>query len=338
MLNNRFFIIIVIIIGLLAGVIGGVILAIRNNNDEPDDTITDVPSDTTNAPNHDNRFEHIVGEPVVEFDEGAEIYFDESLVAYLNRMEFGVPATDEDGNYYCDNDGDIVYDQSEEKNLEWVLDNLITLVNHFAKEEYSMDASHQIQRFYVTYYERLKDLSYDELVEKLSICFPTGGANAETLGDTVLETFGISSGDNCAFVFKPILVAKIKVEFYNVLPSVVELTEEAEALCIYDNWRNEEDEGYERNLEGWLRNVIAVAQANGCDDEHVMVAQILYAGTLANAEYKSDWDDALIRCLSVEEWNYEALKQKVEQEFGVTIDYNVPIQEYFDSLETEVIE
>ncbi len=336
MLNNRFFIIIVIIIGLLVGVIGGVILAVRNNNDEPDDTITDAPSDTTF--DDDYRFEHTVGDPVIGFDEGAEVYLDESLVAYLERMEFGVPATDENGNYYLYDDGDIVYDTSEEKSLEWVLDNLITLINHFAKEEYSMDASHQIQRFYVTYYERLNDLSYNDLVEKLTICFPSGGANAETLGETVLETFGIGSGDNCAFVFNPILVAEIKVEFYNVLPPTVELTEAAEALSIYDNWRNEEDEGYERNLEGWLRNVISVTKEKGFDDEKVIVAQILYAGTLADAEYRANWQDALVKCLSFEEWNYEALKQKVEQEFGVTIDYNVPIQEYFDSLENEVIE
>ncbi len=332
MLNNRFFIIIVIVIGLLVGAIGCVIIAVRNNDKAPDETITDVSSGTSDDPNHDDRFEHIVGEPVIEFDDGSEVYFDESLTAYLNRMEFGAPATDADGNYYFDKDGDIVYDLSEEKNLEWVLDNLITLINHFAKEQYSMDASHQIQRFYVIYYDRLTDLNFEDLVAKLKVCFPSEGANAETLGETVLNTFGIGSSDDCAFVFKPIQVAEIKVEFYNVALEDVVLAEEAEALCIYENWRNEEDDGYERNLEGWLHNVISVAQSNGFDEEKTMVAEILYAGSLANAEYRSDWKDALVRCLSVEEWNYESLKPVVEMEFGVTLDHNVPIQEYFDTI------
>ncbi len=338
MLNNRFFIIIVVIIGLLGGIIGGVVFAMRDNDTEPEDTTVNNPIDETITPTEDDfHFEHIKGEPVIEFDEGAEVYLDESLVAYLERMEFGVPAINDDGNYYFDSDGDIVYDMSEEKNLEWVLDNLITLINHFAKEEYSMDASHQIQRFYVMYYDRLTDFSYEELIEKMSVCFPNGGADAETLGETVLNTFSIGSGDNCAFVFSPITVAEIKVEFYNVAPEDVTLTEEAEALCIYDNWRNEEDDGYERNLEGWLHNVISVAQSNGFDEEKTMVAQILYAGSLANAEYRADWKDALVRCFATQNWTYDAFKQAVETEFGVTIDYNVPLQEYFESIENGVV-
>lgn len=226
---------------------------------------------------------------------------------------------------------------SEEQNLEWVLDNLITLINHFAKEEYSMDANRQIQRFYLINYDRFLDTSYEDLIAGIVECFPKEGADAETLGDTVLNVFGISSGDGCAFVFSPIEVAEIKVEFYNVAPGDVTLTDEAEALCIYDNWRNEEDDGYERNLEGWLHNVISVAQENGFDDEKTFVAQILYAGSLANAEYRSDWKDAMLRCFAVTEWTYDSFKQAVETEFGVSIDYNVPIQEYFSSVENEVV-
>ena len=339
MKNKRSIIVLCLASILLFGVIAGTLAAVLNRDNESYETQTDKTDDGMGEQTtDDNRFEHIVGEPVIEFDEGAEVFLDQSIIPYLERMENGVPATDENGNYYFDSDGDIVYDMSEEKNLEWVLDNLITLINHFAKEQYSMDASHQIQRFYVMYYDRLTELSYEELIKKITECFPTGGADAETLGDTVLNVFGISSGDKCAFVFSPISVAEIKVEFYNVAPKNVTLTNEAEALCIYDNWRNEEDEGYERNLEGWLHNVIFVAQENGFNDEKSIVAQILYAGSLANAEYRADWKDALIKCFAVTEWTYDSFKQAVETEFSVSIDYNVPIQEYFSSIENEVIE
>lgn len=339
MKNKRSIIVLCLASILLFGVIAGTLAAVLNRSHESDETQTDKTDDGMGEQTtDDNRFEHIVGEPVIEFDEGAEVFLDQSIIPYLERMEVGVPATDGLGNYYLDGVGNVVYDMNGEKNLEWVLDNLITLINHFAKEQYSMEASHQIQRFYVMYYDRLTNLLYDELISKLTECFPTGGANAETLGDTVLNVFGISSGDECAFVFSPISVAEIKVEFYNVAPQNVALTDEVETLCIYDNWRNEEDDGYERNLEGWLHNVIFVAQENGFNDEKTIVAQILYAGSLANAEYRADWKDALIKCFAVTEWTYDSFKQAVETEFGVSIDYNVPIQEYFSSIENEVIE
>ena len=338
MLNNRCIIPAIIILLIVALTIS--LYYIFREDAEQEDEQTepaDTTADDTIVIEPDYRFEHIQGQPVIEFDEGAEVFLDQSIIPYLERMETGVPAINENGNYTLDSDGEIVYDMSEEKNLEWVLDNLITLINHFAKEEYSMDASHQIQRFYVMYYDRLTDLSYDELIMKMTESFPKEGADAETLGDTVLNVFGISSGDDCAFVFSPIEVAEIKVEFYNVLPTDTVITDEEELLCIYDNWRNEEDDGYERNLEGWLHNVIFAAQENGFDDQKTIVAQILYAGSLANAEYRADWKDAMLRCFAVTDWTYDSFKQAVETEFGVSIDYNLPLQEYFCSIENEVV-
>lgn len=134
------------------------------------------------------------------------------------------------------------------------------------------------------------------------------------------------------------IVAPIKVEFYNVLPKEVELTESMELLCIYDSWMNEEDDGYERNLENWLHNIIYVAREAGISDEKIVVAQILYAGSIADAEYRSDWESALIECLTIDDWTFESLKKAVEREFGVSLDYNVPIQEYFYAISSEVNE
>ena len=235
-----------------------------------------------------------------------------------------------------DADGDIEYNADEEKHVEGVLDNLITLINHFAKEEYSMEASHQIQRFYVTYYDRFLETKYEDLVANIAECFPKEGADPETLPETMLEVFGFSRGDEFAFVFSPIEVAPIKVEFYNVRPSDIVLTEAEESLCIYENWRNPEDDGYERNLEGWLHNVIHVVTEKGYNDETVTLAQILFAGSLADAEYCSDWDDALIRCFAIEDMNYDNFKLAVEREFGVCTDYNVPLMDYFAAVGSEV--
>ena len=340
MLNNRM-LIPVIIIPLVVALIVGLFFVFRA--DESKDPVqTDPPIDTTEPSGDtiviepDYRFEHTIGDPVIDFDEGNEVFLDMSLLSYLERMEFGTPAVDEDGNYYFDVDGDIEYNADEEKHVEGVLDNLITLINHFAKEEYSMEASHQIQRFYVTYYDRFLETKYEDLVANIAECFPKEGADPETLPETMLEVFGFSRGDEFAFVFSPIEVAPIKVEFYNVRPSDIVLTEAEESLCIYENWHNPEDDGYERNLEGWLHNVIHVVSEKGYNDETVTLAQILFAGSLADAEYCSDWDDALIRCFAIEDMNYDNFKLAVEREFGVCTDYNVPLMDYFAAVGSEV--
>ena len=137
-------------------------------------------------------------------------------------------------------------------------------------------------------------------------------------------------------MFKLFEVAKISVPFCDVLPKEIELSEELELFCIYDNWKNEDDDGYERNLEGWLHNVIAVASEAELSDEETVAAQILYAGSLADAEYRSDWSEALIRCMKIENMTYDNFKIAVEAEFGVSIDGNVSLQEYFEAIDTEV--
>ena len=336
MLNNRVPIIIVSVIIVISMVIGGVLLFI--DRDEPidpiDPSITDAPIDD----NFGVTLDPSTGNYVIEFDEGNEVFLDTSLIAYLERMEQGVPDIDENGNYYLYNDGDLVYDESQEKDLEGVLDNIILLINHFAKREYSMDASHQIQRFYVEYYDRFVGVSFEKMANKMAECFPRGGADPGELNDKVIEVFGFNRGDECAFVFSPLTLAEVNVEFYNVMPLEVEVTDEIESLCIYDSWYNEEDDGYERNLEAWLHNVIKVTQEANLSEEKIIVAQIVYAGSVADADYRSDWADALVKCLSIEDWSYDNLKLAVEAEFGVCLDNNVPIQEYFEVLDAEVIE
>lgn len=332
MRSKKLLVIVVSVVLVLAMVVGAICLFLCNKKtDEPNNI---APITTINP----DDIQHTVGASVIEFDEGNEVFLDESLILYLERMETGVPAVDNNGNYYLHDDGEVVYNYSQEKSLEGVLDNLILLINHFAKAEYSMDAIHQIQRFYVEYHDRFAKIPFEKMANKIAECFPHGGADPETLNDKVIEVFGYNRGDNCAFVFNPIKVAPIKVEFYNVLPKTVELEETMKSLCIYDNWHNEDDDGYERNLEAWLHNVISVVSESGLSEEKIIVAQIIYAGSIADAEYRQDWSSALVKCLSIEDWNYDNLKLAVDAEFSVCLDYNVSIQDYFESLNEEVVE
>ncbi len=332
MLNNRLLIIIGLGLPLLLCLIFGIVYGVSLMNEEPDIPVTDS-SDNNNGVTCDDNLDY----SDIEFEEGAYKFFDESINGYISRIENGVPAVDENGNYYCDTDEKIVYDLSVARDMSSVKEMLTALINEFADKQYSVDASRQIQRFYVTYYDRLEKYSYKELVNKLSICFPCEGANAKTLGESVKNTFGIVSGDDCAFVFEPLKVADIKVEFYNVFTEKISLSEKTEALCLYNDIVIEEDkEGYQRNLEAWLHNVILVADEAGFDEEKITGAQILYIGSLANAEYLHNWKDALIKCLSIVQWDFDTLKLAAEKEFGVMLDYNVPMQEYFEAMKGEV--
>ncbi len=336
MLNNRFILIIMSVVLILSLVSTVVFFVTRDDTGEPQESVTEAVSDFDTNHDHEGgyKFEHTTGDPIIEFDEGNEIYFDTGVMDYLARMEKGLPLTDGNGNYLINEYGDLCYDPDQEQDIEGVLDNLITLINHFAKEGYSVEASQQIQRFYVMYYGDLASISYTDLVQKLAVCFPAGGADSSTLYDTVGETFGIYSGDRHEFVFFPLTVAASKIAFADVMPHTVTLTEEAEALCIYHEYADILDEVYERNLEGWLHNIVLVCVDNDVPADRIRVAQLLYARSLADAEYSADWDGALVRCLAVESWDYDSFKAAVETEFGVTVDYNLPIQNYFESLAT----
>ena len=83
-------------------------------------------------------------------------------------------------------------------------------------------------------------------------------------------------------------------------------------------------------------NIIRTATDAGLDEETAIVAQILYAGSLADAEYRSGWDQALVRCLTISDWIFDNLKLAVQNEFGVCIDYNLPLIEYFEAKQAEV--
>lgn len=143
-MNNRILIPVLIFPLVVALIVGLFFIFRADDNVEPKD-----PDATDNGTIVDPEdIQHTTGNPVIEFDEGNEAYLDESIVSYLERMDQGVPSIDENGNYYLYEDGDVVYDYSGEKKLEAVLDNVILLINHFVKENYSMEAIHQIQRFY----------------------------------------------------------------------------------------------------------------------------------------------------------------------------------------------
>jgi hypothetical protein len=70
------------------------------------------------------------------------------------------------------------------------------------------------------------------------------------------------------------------------------------------------------------------------NETYISVAQMLYAGTLADAQYKPNWQASLLKCFALETFTYDAFNTAVKHEFGVDIDSNLPLQEYFEATES----
>lgn len=109
-----------------------------------------------------------ISRPVIDLDEGNEVYLDASVVEVLTNME----------------------SEGEEDLVNAILDGEITLINHFVKTGYSKKAICQIQRFYYDFYDQLKEEPIETTITKVGLCIPTEGATFEGFADTVQTVFG----------------------------------------------------------------------------------------------------------------------------------------------------
>lgn len=106
--------------------------------------------------------------PVIDLDEGNEIYLDGDVVAALTQMEA----------------------EGEEDLVNAILDGEILLINHFVKAGYTKEAICQIQRFYYDFYDQLKAEPMENVIENLTACIPTEGAIFDGFADRVQAVFG----------------------------------------------------------------------------------------------------------------------------------------------------
>lgn len=327
MLNNK----LLIVIGCCVLVLSLLALAIYVS-------VVDLEGAIDSEPTQENGAQLNDTEPLYQLEVGNEIFLDSTVADRLERMRRSVPAMDDLGNYLLDDSDNLVYEGKDERRAERIGSRLSFLINYFAEKSYSMVAHHQVQRLYFEYHERWQSVPLVTLCDQLSRCIPAGGTDAVTLTKQASEVFGIQRGDQFLFVFDPVVIAQRQVVFCDVKPPTVALDENAEALCIYEVEKSDCDDGYERNLEGWLHQVIARGKDEGFTDEQIQMAQLLYLGSLADANYRSDWAHALAECLMTDPLTYDVLKLSVMDAFGVCIDYNTPLRQYFESKNMEATE
>lgn len=329
MKSKKFIIIFFVVTALLfaAMIVVAVIKSDKNLPDEP--VVTDNNSAETTS-----IFVIPELEPETTFPEEYLLLVDSNLLNEMERLTNGVPAVDEDGNYYTAEDGELVYDASSVADYTNMKQNLAVLVYTFIEKGYSDNALQQIQRLYYYCYKSLSRYDYDELIDKISQCIPADGTNADDLTENAKEVFGMNREDGFSFVFETVSTAEISVHICDVKPyGQTELDERQEALCIYAQWHNPDDDGYERNIKEWLHRVISAFTVAGFGEKDIVTAQLLFVGSLAESDYRPDFTDIMINCFyPAGDTDYDYLKMTVMSEFGVSIDDNSALCDYLDGM------
>ena len=338
MLNNRMMIP-ALIIPLVVALIVGLFFIFRA--DEQKDP---TPSDTTETQSPNKSGEDIDDiipiEVIPAFTGNAELsderkgYLNQGILSEIERTMAGVPVADEYGSILTDEKGSFIYEATTAFDFTNIENNLAIIINHFADKGYSFDAIQQIQRMYFHYSSNYSKYEIDDLLEKLEACFPSNGTTPEALTDTAKEVFGHVREDGFPFVFEDAVVAEFSFYFCDVKPYFnEELSEEDEMICIFDIWHSEENAEYERNLELWCHKIVKDLQKKNMDDEAIIAAQILYAASLADTEYRATLIDDLVLCFADDAmYDITVFNDKAYEIFGINIEDNVPLMEYLNEV------
>ena len=140
-----------------------------------ENSIVESEADTIVTTNPTSQEKEMV--PSVDLRDGNEIYLDESVIAILTEMEAA----------------------GEEDLVNAILVGEMQLINYFADAKYSKTVICQIQRFYFDFYEALYRLDMDQLIRKLTVCFPSEGVELAGFAQRVQDTFGW--GENMDFSY-----------------------------------------------------------------------------------------------------------------------------------------
>ena len=326
MLNNRGILITLSVVLIASLIAGGIFLIMRQRENMPED---DAPIDREPTTEGENPIILLEGNSMLNNERSALL--DPTIIAEIEGMRVGTPMADEEGNYLTDENGVLLYEGGNPQLCDALMHNLAVIVNHFCDRGYSVESITQIQRFYYHYAQNLTVFMADELLNNMERCFPIDGVTAESLSTKAEEVFGMHRSDEYRLVFEndtPPMT--LRVAFCEVKPhKEYLLTEDEQSLCIYDEWTDDTVE--DRNLHAWLHAVIHQLSIHGYGEKEIVVAQLLYAGSLAECEYRHDWLDALRQCISRErEMSADELRRAVQLTFDIDIANNVALMDYLE--------
>lgn len=334
MLNNRMLLPVIIIPLVVALAVGLYFIFRADEQTQPpvDTTETQPPSNSGNEPE-----DVIIPIEVIpafsgntELSDERKAYINQGILSEIERTMSGVPIADENGSILTDENGLYIYEATTAFDFTNIENNLAIMINHFADKGYSYESIQQIQRMYFHYSSNYSKYEIDDLLEKLEECFPSDGTTPEALTVKAKEVFGHVREDGFPFVFEDTVVAEISFLFCDVKPYFnEELSEYDETICIFDIWHSEENAEYERNLELWCHKIVKDLQKKNIEEDAIIAAQILYAASLADTEYRTTLIEDLVLCFADDAmYNITLFTDNAYEIFGINVEDNYPLMEY----------
>ncbi len=333
MLNNRLFIIIAVIVLLILALGAGLFFVFNNNEYTP--SIAEQPS-VTNITSVTYPFddEIIIVKPFegnASLSDARKSLLETNILDEIVLYKKGSPKCDEFGNVLTDEHGVVIYESNALVDYDEVETNLAIIINYFADKNYSSEAIHQLQRYYFNYARAFAKYNTENVLERLELCFPSNGTTPNELTKKAEEVFGQIREDGFQFVFEtPVPVKEQEIAFFAVKAwGNTTLTIERERFCIFELWYSGNE--YERNLEGWLHKIINEMSDFGYGEKEIIIAQLLFSGSLIDTEYRCDLMEAIYQCIPVEiEHSFEELKLMVQNKFDVDIEENIALMDYLE--------
>ena len=319
------------------------------NKEEPNSSLTPKPDDETTEtpPVKEPDGTDMEGGQKAEFDKVVglvgnttltperEVLLEPNIIKTIKFSNSKLPILNEEGNYYTDENGNIVCYEIELRDYTGMKENLIIIANAMADAGYPIEPIWYAQRLYFVCYDDVGELTSEQVLEGLMKVFMKSGNTVETVNLLAIEHLGIRRTDECQFVFQDVIPpADITPVFSEVDVRInYEWKEEYSKYSILEQWKIEHGESeYDRNMEHYLQLIVCKMVENGASEHDIRLAQLIYSSYLANVKYRADWLTILLDAFSLGTPDYVLLCENMNELFGADMNGNQAIADYYDGL------
>lgn len=264
-----------------------------------------------------------------------EVLLEPNIIKTLEFANSKLPILNEEGNYYTDENGNLVCYEIELRDYTGMKENLIIIVNAMADAGYPIEPIWYAQRLYFECYDDMNDLTTEQITEGMMKVFAKSGNTVESVNLMAIEHLGVRRIDECQFVFQDVIPpAEITPYFAEVDAKIkYEWKEEYERYSILDQWKIEHGESeYDRNLEHYLQIIVCKMVEIGASEHDIRLGQLLYSSYLANIKYRADWLTILLDAFEHGTPDYVLLCENMNDIFGADMNGNQVIADYYDGI------
>ena len=310
-------------------------------NPKPDDETTETPPikepDGTDMDGGEKaEFDKVVGlVGNTTLTPEREVLLEPNIIKTIEFSNSKLPILNEEGNYYTDENGNLVCYAIDVRDYTGMKENLIIIANAMADAGYPIEPIWYAERLYFVCYDDLGELTSEEVISGLMKVFMKSGNTVETVNLMAIEHLGIRRIDDCQFVFQDVIPpADITPVFSEVDVRInFEWKEEYSKYSILEQWKIEHGESeYDRNMEHYLQLIVCKMAENGASEHDVRLAQLIYSSYLANVKYRADWLTILMDAFSLGTPDYVLLCENMNALFGADMNGNQVIADYYDGL------